>query len=570
MLRRPSPIGTIGAVVARWLPDAAVVAAALAVLAYYARLITAPLPLYAWDEGGFLICALFSPETVARNGLAAQNNGVFLGLIRMVASLTADYVVWIRMMNVVAYFGGLLAIFAVAARALPQGRWAPWLILALAFPYYRFVVTDLPEGCYVGVLGALGLVTARLWRPRPVLFGLAAGALAAALVLIKPHGLAAVAGLGGLIALDAAAGREWRRPVLRLLAGTGAFFAAGNLFQWAAGQPVASPLTFFVGRFYGNILADAIAPGAVGYGLFNLAAMDSTVVLLAGLPLAIGGFDLARRWLRARGPMRLEASDLVFVLLAFSLFATLSMVAIYTMKMAAAPSEMKRLWGRYFEFFVPMLWLAAAPAVTRWETPAGFRGRAALAAIPLLGLGGLLLCFRAGVVLMPWDATAVTAFFHADAERFALAEVIPFRPLAVAATLAVAAGLAAGLRISRLWPAYVAALGLLSTVFDASAMTGMSVQHAELAADLRAARPVVAAQVGPAAALVSDGNDAALVFLGFHGRPTVRIRAPDEPAPALPGARLAITVRTPDLQAPEWTPVFHGRQVGVFTRGGPP
>ena len=50
------------------------------------------------------------------------------------------------------------------------------------------------------------------------------------------------------------------------------------------------------------------------------------------------------------------------------LAATLAMVAIFAGKaLVYGPNETGRLWGRYFEFFVPIIWLAAAPFISEFQ-----------------------------------------------------------------------------------------------------------------------------------------------------------------------------------------------------------
>ena len=90
------------------------------------------------------------------------------------------------------------------------------------------------------------------------------------------------------------------------------------------------------------------------------------------------------------------------------------MVSLYAMQISGTPSETGRLWGRYFEFFTPLIGLAAAPALAR---PIGRRTAWAAAGAMLAGLAGLLAAFWGGIVLFPWDASILTAFFAPDPVR---------------------------------------------------------------------------------------------------------------------------------------------------------
>lgn len=554
------------------LVQTAAILAAVLVLGFYLQRVAMPQPLYTWDEDGFAIRALFSPEIIARNPFApSHSNGAFIGLIRIAYAISSDYLPLVRGLNIAFYFGGILLVAGVATRSLPPMRRLAWVAIALAFPYYRFVVSGLPEGMYVGVLGALAAATALLYRRRPLAHGLVAGVLAAVLVLIKPHGLAVIAALLAVGAIDLLARGGWKPATVRLAAFAVAFFAAGNTIQWATGQDVASPARFFVEDFYGGTLATSLVPGAIQFGAIALFTMGSAVALLAGIPLWIGLGDILRRWRQDGRGFCLTGDDLLFLLLAIALLATVCMAAIYTAKVASAPTEMMRLWGRYFEFFTPLVWLSASAFIERAEPLRTWRSRLVLAAIPLAGLAGLMLSFHVGVVLFPWDAAAMTAFFKNDLARAAFGEVVPYRPLMVAATLLAAASIALGARLSRVWLPYTVALGLLSTVFDASVTGSMVQQRTELAADLRAAASALRGPADEMLALTSDANDADIVFMGFASHPRVLVDAPATvSARQLLGVQTLITVRVADPPAEAWTRTFKGRQISVFERRAPP
>ena len=51
------------------------------------------------------------------------------------------------------------------------------------------------------------------------------------------------------------------------------------------------------------------------------------------------------------------------------------------------------------------------------------------------GLAGLLASLQAGIVLFPWDAGILTAFFRPDPVRAPLPTVMPYLALAVGAVL---------------------------------------------------------------------------------------------------------------------------------------
>lgn len=534
---------------------------ALAVFGFYLGRLALPLPLFAADEGVYLVRALYPPGAVAMDPtFATANDGVHLSVIRAVYELGAPVVVGDRLVNAAAYLVGLATVWRACAKGLPRADQAALGLLALGFPYYRFAFSNLAEGLFVGVLALLCLTTARWYRSRPVVHAVLAGALAAALVLVKPNGIASVAALGVVMAIDAWASRRWRWLPLRLALFAGSFFAAGNLIQFAADEPVANPLTFFVSQGYGGDLAMATPAGAWRFAVLEASAMTAAVAVLAGIPLAVGLIDLAGRWKARRGRFEAERTDLIFLLLALSLAATIAMVSLFAMQISDTAGETRRLWGRYFEFFVPLLWLAAAPALAR---PIGRRTAWACAGVTLAGLAGLLASLQAGIVLFPWDAGILTAFFRPDAIRAPLPLVMPYLALAVGAVLLAAAALAWRARPLAVGLGLILALSALSTSLDHTWTGPMIAQRNALDRDLRAIAPALP-RAGEVVLLTPDANLDHLVFLRLQARPRVY---PGEPAAApLIEVAGAAAVLTSGPQAPPgaWVRTFQGEELSLF------
>lgn len=541
------------------------------ILAVYAERVVMALPIYAGDEGAYLIRALFSPDVASRNPYAAEvNNTVFMLIIRAVELTGEDYLVWLRGLGLAAYAGGLYAVWRAGVADLTRREQMIFLLLAFAFPYYRFVVTALPEGWFVGMLGLIVWVTADLYRRKPAAHALVAGGLTAVLLLIKPHGLAVAAGLVALMTLDAvwAGVAGLKRLPVRLAAFTLGFLAVGGAIQVLAGHPSETAFSFFVGDFYGRTLRNQPVPGAAQMGLLALGGMISTMLVMAGPALAIGAWTIvARRW-RTRGPAAmLQTQELMFLFLALCMAATLAMVAIYAFKVAGDVGETRRIWGRYFEFYVPLLWLAAAPFVVRAETrrlrPALIAGAAATFA----GLVGLLVCFRNGVVLLPWDNTALNAFFLPDPVRAPLGAAFPYRRLAIAATAAAAVLAIASARPSRVWIALLLGLGLLSSALDYSWIGDMVRNRTELDRQLDAASPFVPRAPGETVAIASDNNVGHLGFLAFDGAPTVIIQPPGPIPNAVKGARAIVLLGAQsDPPGRGWRRRYAGSAVTVYQR----
>jgi hypothetical protein len=543
-----------------WLAAAA--CATLAILGFYASRLLMPLPIYAADEAAYLIRAIYPDPVVALNpSVAPLNNGVHLSVIRAVYRLGAPFIVGDRLVNAAAYLGGLLLLWRASAAGLARRDQLALLLIAVGFPYYRFAFSNLAEGLFVGVLALLCVTTGRWYRRRPLLHAVASAGLAATLVLVKPNGMATVAALAALAVLDAAASGRWRRlPLLALLFAV-TFFVVGNLIQIAAEAPALHPLAFFVGDLYGGQLATRSPSGALGLGFLTLGSMISAMALLAGAPIVVGLTDLATRWRASRGGFEAKGRDLVFVLLVLSLLATLAMVTIFAMKIASTPEETKRLWGRYFEFFPPMIWLAAAPALAR---PVAARARLACAAVVLAGLAGLIASFRAGIVLFPWDASILTAFFQADPVRAPLDFHLPFRALAIAASLAAAGALALRARPLQAGLGLILALGVLSTWLDHMWVGPMAARRDALEHDFCGLTPGLPA-TGDIILLAYDENDGDLGFLRLDARPRVILGAPGQTPPALLiGAQAIVVAGSEAPPGGPWTRTYQGSQLSLY------
>jgi hypothetical protein len=546
------------------LVNAALLVAAAAVLAFYCNRIFMALPLYAVDEGAYLIRALVPPELVARYPYVADvQNPVFLAIIRLAHRATEYSLEWLRTLNLAAYVAGIGLVYIATTRGLPRREALGVLLLALAFPYYRFVVTALPEGWYVGLLGLVVLATAWWWRRRPLAHAAVAGALSAALVLTKPHGLAVMAALGGFILIDAVLARRGLvRTAVRLGVLVAAFLAVGNLLTRLLGADVQHPVLFFMSGAYSGILGIAPSADGVRLGVLNVAAMTAAVAMLAGLPLVLGLLHLARRWRIRRGGRRfeLDGREAAFLLLILSLGATIAMVGIFAMKVANNPGETLRLWGRYFEFFVPMIWLAAARPMLWWDRQRSWPARLAAAGVVLLGLLGLLLSFRAGIALYPWDATAINAFFEPVALRTFDPDDIPYRAMAIGVTLVAVAAAVVGLRFQLVWTAWFVALGLLSTATDHAWVRGMVAQREAMADELHVLDVLAP---GQPTVVVNDANEGHLMFLDREGAVTVVIGQPQQSIARFAGAPV-VAVLQPRPAEPGWRRIYVGPAASIF------
>ncbi|MDB5425008.1 MAG: hypothetical protein JWQ29_2424 [Phenylobacterium sp.] len=559
----------------RWtsaLASGLIALAALPVAAFYAGRILDPLPLYAFDEGSYLIRALFGARMAADPTLHPNvpelTNSAFFAIQRAIAAIAEPDLPWIRALSLVAYLGGLCLVWLVVRPRLPAGQRFDYLLLALLFPFYRFVVTGMPEGWYVGMLGLIVWTTDRLYDRRPALHAAAAGVLAATLCLIKPHGIAIVAALAVLPVLDVVLGeRRLRLTALRLGVFVLAWLATGNLIQGLAHAGSPGPLLFFQAPFYVSLLNQPAGPNAWALTGVAVTAMAGAAAMFAGVPILAGLLALGRRW-RAERTLRLEAAERPFVLLLLAFAATLAMVAAFSFRATAFPSEVLRTWGRYFESFTPLIWLAAAPMI------AGLGGRWRIAAcgLTLAGLAALLVALHAGIVLFPWDSSALTAFYSPDPVRFSLATTIPFRALASAAMAAAALAMLTRLSVVRIWQLGFLALALLSTGADWLWVDAVTPSRRELLQEVQGARAVLDQRPGRTLAVVDEGNADRILFLELQGRPHMHLVAPGDHLlawEAAPYRTLVVQGAHPVVGA-SWRPLRLGRQVSVYASPAAP
>jgi len=556
-----------------WLErGAAALAAAVvaAILAFYAVRLLVPLPIFAADAGPYLIHAIYPDEITVRDPyLTAITNGTHLSLIRMAwrigAATGTSFILIDKVINAGLGLGGLLALWWASTRRVAPREQVALLLLALGFAYYRFTSCNLAEGPFVGALALVCLVTRAWYRRWPVLHAVAAGVACALLVLCKPHGVATVAAMGAVALLDAALTRAWPRFALRTAVFAVVFLAAGNLIQLAAQEPVAHPWAFWMSGFYEGALGAQTPAGALPFALQTLGINLFAAMVLAGAPVVLCLDEIADRW-RAEGrAFALRDRDLVFLLLLGALLATLVMVAIFATKVAGTQSETYRLWGRYFEFFAPMLWIAAAPVLARKPAP----GVAITAgAVTLVGLAGLLGLLQRGWIVLPWDSAVLTAFFAPDPQRANLVLPIPLRGLAAAASLLAAGGFALRARPAYVGAALLLTLSGLSTWLDQVWLGDMARRRTVLEHDLKAILPALPPEPARVVLITPDPNVGHLGFLELKAQPYVIIADPQGPLTSELADAAAVVASGDTAPAGAWTAVYRGHEVSLWRPAG--
>ena len=543
--------------------------AMLGVLIVYASRIFLELPLYPAAEGGYLIQALYGKTLPSHPELLADvqglNNTAFFLIIRATTYATQDLLAWMRVLGACAYFAGVMLVWRSARDEAGQSPPLGFLLLALAFPYYRFAFAVLPDGWYVAVLGAIILLTARVYLSRPIIQAIVAGALGAVLVLLKSQGASVVLAVLILALLDGFLGRRDIRVLIgRVVVFATVFLTAGNLVLLAAGQPVLSPFAFMFNARQAAVLDVGMTAETLTGAVRALAPLLSSFLLLAGIPALAGLLRIEMRWRwiveRKLGPFRLERQEIAFLLVLLSLIAALSMTAIFE------PAETGRIAGREFELFTPLLWLTSAPFIAELDRAGARWWRIAMGLVVAVGLAGLMICLAGGATTPPWETAALSAFAWggpSTVPHFALA-------CAVVLAAAVAMGFTAW-PTQRIWLGCFVALAVLSTLVDIGWESSGRPARAALAADLRQADKIAGQRLGGVAVIAGDKGTAHQLFLGLRGRPQTVLIGPDAERPA---GRLADidTVVAAGAKPPinTWRPIFEGRSLKVFERASPP
>lgn len=520
-----------------------------------------PSPLYASAESSHLIHALYGKPMSLRPDLLPQVQAMqdtsFSLIVRATTYATQNLLPWLRILGGLAYLGGLLAAYLTLERGLPRRQAGAWLLVALAYPYYRFAFSALPDGWYVAVLGLIILSTSRLFMARPVVHAALAGFLTAVLVLLKPQGLAVVPAFLLLAGIDLGLGRRDVRVFLgRTAAFLAAFFAGANLIQLLANQPVNDPFSFFLGGRFDALLAGDLDARAWIVGARALVVMTAASMLLAGVPALTGLLRIEMRWGWSRGRMRftLEPQEATFLLTLLTLAGTLVVTAALAMTdVAGGPN---RTWGRHFEAMIPLLWLTAGGFVGEFDRAAGRWWRLAMAAATIIGLAGLAACLVDGARPQHWDAAGLTAF-SLDAPVYAGAA-------AVAVIVAAAALALTPWPAWRVWLGCFAALAVLATGLDVRWERAGAPARNALAAELAAAEAIVAARPGGVAMMSQEPAATRVAFWRLRARPMAVLDTPDPAMLAGVDTIVGLGTRSPGT---DWRTLYQGRQVAVFGRG---
>lgn len=400
-------------------------------------------------------------------------NRLFLGVYGLLGSQPRPVFAMARALNGILLGAGIGLLFLAAREGRALG---PSLVVAIAYglgAQSTYTAYFAPETMY-GVLFFLQTTLAALALGRAdVRLAALAGASAALLALVKPHGLPVGAVTFVFMAVYAAAHRG--SGARSLWFGSLAYLIALVVLRLIVGRVLAPDVVVvgnaLTGSLYSKFAADMatslVDPGKYAAVGRLLIAHCAVAACLAGPALVAGLAQIPGRVREASGPTRFARA--LAALTAWLLVALIVMTAVFTV----AVGETNRLHLRYYAFCIPLLYvgLAACEAVGIWTRRQ-----------QLLGLGvwllGIVLCelFVRDYLRSPFDA----------AEFFFRPWVIPGVPLAGALIALYAYRKGSRVLLGTVLGAYLV-MSLLAMVFDRQFQL-----RPQDAAEHRAARVAVA------------------------------------------------------------------------------
>lgn len=435
-----------------------------------------------------VLSARFGQEsTLAGNPLVVTldaPNRVFLALYGLLGSPPRPVFELARMVNTVLLALGMGVLF-IAARAGHALGFS--LVVAIAYglgPQSTYTAYFAPETMYAAVFFLHATLTALALGREDARLAALAGAAAAALSLVKPHGLPVAAVTIVFMGIHAAYQRQsdaralWFGCLGYLLA----LIAVRGGLGWALAPDVAvgNALTgSLYSRFAGSMVAALTDPGKYAAFATLLIAHGAVATCLAGPALVAG---LAQ--LPGRLPSGSPSARFAAALAGLTAWLTVTLI-VMTAVFSVAAEETNRLHVRYYGFCIPLLFvgLAALHAAALWIRRQQVLGLA----VWFLGIAGCGL-LAPDYLRSPFDA----------AELFLRPWVLPGVPLAAAVIALIGDRTGPRVLLGAMLGAYLS-MSLLAMVFD---------RHFQLrtsaAAEHRAARIAVA---------LADQDDVPLVIV---------------------------------------------------------
>jgi len=387
-------------------------------------------PLYGGDEIAYWHNARALSagiKAVAFNEYLQQVNCDLFYLMVGWLAQRADGALAMRLLNYMLVVASALIVYG-AARTITSRSWSAVAasVVFITGPSIWLIAT-MPETTYAFVFSLLTFVVVRFWSPGDAVRSVLVGALAGALILIKPHAIAiALACIATMLTAPLLIGRNARAVRIGMLDllmfAVGTVAAVVALSSMARGELILSP-SKFIGEYYGNtltggpswslarfldILYYTLAHGVVLAMLFSPALMFSAQFVGSFLSGSLARTAPARHML------------ILVLFIAFSAASVFAMTAVFT-EAAGLENEFERyrIHGRYWTFLMPWLALVAF---------ASFAARGGQKRTPWLdrvvGLVGLaatllfVLIISHHFSLYPWDFPELFGFYRPELQKW--------------------------------------------------------------------------------------------------------------------------------------------------------
>jgi phosphoglycerol transferase len=422
------------------------------------------------------LSARFGQEsTLANNPLVVTldaPNRLFLAIYGLLGSQPRPVFEMARALNSLLLAVGIGALFVAAREGRALG---PSLVVAIAYglgPQSTYTAYFTPETMYVVLFFLQTTFAALALSRQDFRFALLAGASAAMLSLVKPHGLPVAAVTFAFMAGYATLHR--RSGARSLWLGCAVYLAALVALRLIVGRALAPDVVLgnaLTGSLYSSFVGDM---ATVLADPERYAAVGRLVIAHLAAASCLAGPALVAGLAQVPGEARAESESARFAaalagLTAWLLLALIVMTAVFTV----AVEETNRLHLRYYAFCIPLLLvgLAALEAVGLWTRRQQLLGLAAwVSGIAVYEL------FVADYLRSPFDA----------AELFFRPWVMPGVPLAGAAIALLAYRSSSRALLGAVLGVYLV-MSALAMVFDRQFQS-----RTREAAEHRAARVAVA------------------------------------------------------------------------------
>jgi phosphoglycerol transferase len=311
---------------------------------------------------------------------------LYLLIFSVVKYAGSEFYLVARLMNCAILVASVPFIFLTARKFTTPG-WA-FLISAAAVlgPINSFVAYFMPDVTYFTAFWVLTWFVLTQGHRRAVLYGVGIGALACAATFVKPHGMFVLIAIAAAH-LGLAVFHRSRAEAHRAIVVSGWSIATFLILRFIVGYLVAGPSGLsMIGAYSqwtsGTFTQEKLA-AAAWLGLVLLGAHAVAISIWAGPGVAALPFVLGRGSDPSRHLLAFYAASTISLMLAISL--------VFSVRIAdGAPTiDAYRLHMRYYNMFMPLLFMVAAAAISGEVARASVSKTALCFVLALLALAAL-------------------------------------------------------------------------------------------------------------------------------------------------------------------------------------